>query len=129
MTTPTLIAILWTAVCAVESTNNPLAYNASADAVGIAQITPIALRCAQRHAPEMMFTSDDRWSPARSEHIFATVLTAHLPKPRVVRARDGSISVVGPTLRDGALVWRCGADRTGKDGPRYWKKIEKEMKK
>ncbi len=128
MTTATIIQILWPLVCAVESSNNANAYNTAADAVGIAQITPIVVRQANKIVGWQRFTLEDRWSPERSYEIFATVVNDGLPKPRVVRARDWSISVVGPTLKDGALIWRCGADMKGKAGPGYWLLILKEIR-
>lgn len=112
MTTATIIMILWPAICAVESSNNANATTCSA--VGIAQITPICIREANRIVGCDRYSLEDRLSPERSEEIFEVTLSRHLP-------------TTSPTLRDGALVWRCGADRQGRGGARYWKKIQEEV--
>lgn len=63
------------AICMVESGNDPNGFNASENAVGIAQIRPIMIDEANRLIGSKRYKNSDRTNPMISKQIIYTVLS------------------------------------------------------
>lgn len=74
------LALLWSAICTVESENHPTAHNVAEDARGIAQIRKVLVMdvnriLAQRYPWFPEFTHDDAWCPTKSAMMYYVYMT------------------------------------------------------
>jgi len=108
---------LWEAICYVESSNNPEAYNESEQAAGVAQIRPICLRDCNRIVGYPRWTMGDRYCPVKAEQMF-WVYTNHYI--RHYRLED--------TPENRARIWNGGPTGWKKQATiKYWVKIQNAM--
>ena len=102
------------AMIAVESGGDKAAFNASEDAAGILQITPIMVRDCNRIVGEQRWGLDDRWSVDESLAMFTTY--------RVHYSEGASDEVV-------ARRWVGGPDGDGQACTlEYWGKVQEAMR-
>lgn len=98
--------ILWQAVCMVESSGNPNAYNIKEKATGIAQIRPIRLKDFARQTG-IKYTLNEMYDPCKSKKVFLFFADKHhhLDLQTIARRWNGS----------------------GKKTEVYWEKVRKEI--
>ena len=110
--------ILFAAICLVESSGDPSAYNKAEDAAGIVQIRPIMVedvnRILKARGDKRRFTLGDRWNVAKSRQMF-DVYMDHYCK--------------GLSFIDKARCWNGGPTGHKKDSTlRYAAKVQAAMK-
>ena len=108
------LSCLWAAICTVESGGDCDAHNKEEDAVGIAQIRPIAVREANRIKGYECWKLADRWNPLFSRGMFEAITTRHTPVPYTYEAA--------------ARIWNGGPRGHTKESTLpYWSKVKHEL--
>jgi hypothetical protein len=117
---------LWRAIVAVESSGNPLAYNPTTGATGIAQIREICVddcnRIARQQGLDDSFTYADRRRPGKSREMWNIYLTYYGQEYRRQTGRR-------PTDEVFARIWNGGP--TGWTKPsteEYWQKVHQALR-
>lgn len=116
----------WRAICTVESRNQPLAYNRSEQAAGIAQIRPICIDDCNRivkdaGGPPLYWHMDQRFDPGASREMFVTYVVYYA---RAYHTENNT----GQRPEIWARIWNGGP--TGPKRPttlHYWHLIEAAM--
>ncbi len=78
-TSPEPKEILLSAIMAVESSYDSLAYNPSEKAAGILQIRPIMVKEVNRILGDEVYSLEDRWNVEKSKEMFMVFSEYHSP--------------------------------------------------
>jgi hypothetical protein len=103
--------LMISAIIAVESEGNQMAWNEKEDARGILQIRSIMVKEVNRIVGYSRFKHKDCWSIHKSIEIFKIVQDKHNPTYNLYLA---------------AMLWNTG--KLNGKSPAYWKKIIKNLK-
>ncbi len=108
---------LWKAICTVESSNNPYAYNSKENAAGIAQITPICVVDCNRIIGYEKWTLADRYDPKASHEMFK-LYTAYYKRYYGLKSDEAAARI----WNGGPTGWKKRATH------KYWRKVSRELR-
>ena len=110
---------LWSAICQVESSGNPSAYNRTEQAVGISQIRPIVVDDLNRIFGEDTWTLEDRWCPEKSREIFFQYTGYWIRRFAIADSRENR-----------SRIWNGGPRGYQRSSTvPYWDRVRKQIEK